>query len=341
MQHLRCAGRLPSGAIEEGRTHCMGADRRAEEHSAMVPVSPREEPEGTPETCSICLDMLEDDVVRLRQCTHRFHKECMVPMLQRKALGPLKCPMCNTIQVHAHGPCPEGDMRWRVYKPSRHPGPVAGYETHGTIAVHYRIHDGIQSTGHPLPGHPFRGTMRAAYLPNNREGRIVLKLLEDSFSRGLTFAVGHSLTTGRSNVVIWNGVHHKTSTRGGVEMHGYPDPTYLERVQNELEAQGVVPSAELLADPWIEETDYDAAESLASDDEAVHSTQSAEEHSDEDEDEEGEDDEGSESSSEGDESPAVPDSPPPQEQGNAGHPRRADGGLGDRASADVKRCREC
>ncbi|CAN0380565.1 unnamed protein product [Phaeothamnion confervicola] len=59
--------------------------------------------------------------------------------------------------------------------------------------------------------------------------------------RRLTFTVGTSITTGRSNCVVWNGVHHKTSIGGGSASFGYPDPTYLDRVKEELAAKGISP----------------------------------------------------------------------------------------------------
>jgi deltex-like protein len=39
---------------------------------------------------------------------------------------------------------------------------------------------------------------------------------------------------------VWNGIHHKTNTGGGSSNFGYPDPTYLERVKEELASKGLV-----------------------------------------------------------------------------------------------------
>ncbi len=52
-----------------------------------------------------------------------------------------------------------------------------------------------------------------------------------AFNRKLIFTVGRSVTTGLDNQTVWNGIHHKTSTSGGVASFGYPDPTYLTRVK--------------------------------------------------------------------------------------------------------------
>uniref|UniRef100_A0A914WC66 E3 ubiquitin-protein ligase n=1 Tax=Plectus sambesii TaxID=2011161 RepID=A0A914WC66_9BILA len=78
-----------------------------------------------------------------------------------------------------------------------------------------------------------------AFLPYNDEGRLVLKLLKLAFDHRLTFTVGDSITTGAKNVVVWNNIHHKTSLHGGPQCFGYPDPTYLSRVQEELHAAGI------------------------------------------------------------------------------------------------------
>ncbi|CAN0383958.1 unnamed protein product, partial [Laminaria digitata] len=74
---------------------------------------------------------------------------------------------------------------------------------------------------------------------DNREGREVLQLLQTCFNQKMTFTVGTSITTGISNSVIWNGVHHKTATSGGSASFGYPDSSYLSRVKQELAAKGI------------------------------------------------------------------------------------------------------
>lgn len=47
------------------------------------------------------------------------------------------------------------------------------------------------------------------------------------------------MTTGREDVVTWNGIHHKTELGPSASGHGYPDVMYLERTLAELSAQGV------------------------------------------------------------------------------------------------------
>ena len=40
-------------------------------------------------------------------------------------------------------------------------------------------------------------------------------LLKRAFDAQLIFTVGTSVTTGQSDVVTWNDIHHKTNTHGG------------------------------------------------------------------------------------------------------------------------------
>ncbi|GMT32033.1 hypothetical protein PFISCL1PPCAC_23330, partial [Pristionchus fissidentatus] len=111
-------------------------------------------------------------------------------------------------------------------------------EEGGVIVIHYSFRDGIQGPQHARPGVPYYGTRRVAYLPNTEAGRMALRLLEKAFECKLTFTVGDSVTTGMKNVVVWN-VHHKTNMEGGPQAYGYPYPTYLFRLTEELAALGI------------------------------------------------------------------------------------------------------
>lgn len=55
----------------------------------------------------------------------------------------------------------------------------------------------------------------------------------------MTFTVGTSVTTGVTNTVVWNEIHHKTEATTNYSGHGYPDDNYLTNVLAELAAQGV------------------------------------------------------------------------------------------------------
>ena len=61
--------------------------------------------------------------------------------------------------------------------------------------------------------------------------------------------VGRSLSTNEDNQVIWSGIHHKTSRKGG--QFGYPDETYLQRVTNELKDRDITPciAANIIYEP--------------------------------------------------------------------------------------------
>jgi deltex-like protein len=102
---------------------------------------------------------------------------------------------------------------------------AAGYEGSGSLSIQYYI---------PGP----TGLNRTAYLPDTPEGQEVLGLLRTAFDRRLCFTVGTSMTTGAKNVLVWN-IHHKSALAGGVQSHGYPDPTYLTRVKEELLQYGI------------------------------------------------------------------------------------------------------
>ncbi|KAG9328930.1 hypothetical protein JZ751_009233 [Albula glossodonta] len=84
----------------------------------------------------------------------------------------------------------------------------------------------------------FNGADRVAYLPTMLKVERCL-LLERAFDQKLIFTVGTSTTTGATNTVTWNDIHHKTSQHGGPERYGYPDPDYLKRVKEELKAKGI------------------------------------------------------------------------------------------------------
>jgi deltex len=123
-------------------------------------------------------------------------------------------------------------MEWSYYPKGTMP--LETYEDIGTWFIYYEFHDGIRN------GVKYRGTRRNAYLPDTKEGREVVFLLIKAFKRKVTFTVGDSVTTGRKNVVVWNSVHHKTHTHGGLMCYGYPDPTYFNRVKLELADKGVI-----------------------------------------------------------------------------------------------------
>jgi len=99
-------------------------------------------------------------------------------------------------------------MSWEFYPKGNMP--LETYEGIATWYIHYQFFDGWRN------GVKYRGTSRNAYVPDTKEGREVLLLLIKAFKRKVSFTVGDSVTTGRSNVVVWNSIHHKTHTHGGL-----------------------------------------------------------------------------------------------------------------------------
>ena len=177
--------------------------------------------EQNPDDCTI-FETFQFNVVLLENCVdHFFHIECLNNLIGDKTS--IKCPVCSKIYGILMGNMPYGTFN--AYKIEQR---CQGFNCN-TILINYNFPS----------GNGYSGTSRNCYLPNNKEGREVLALLYIAFQRKLTFTVGTSITTGRKNTVVWNGIHHKTSLFGGPTCFGYPDPNYFNRVKEELAARGV------------------------------------------------------------------------------------------------------
>uniref|UniRef100_A0ACB8EDC1 Uncharacterized protein n=1 Tax=Sphaerodactylus townsendi TaxID=933632 RepID=A0ACB8EDC1_9SAUR len=143
---------------------------------------------------------------------------------KRSSDGSLQCPSCKAIYGEKTGTQPSGRM-----DVSKLPDSLPGNEDCGSIQIAYYISKGIQGPEHPNPGMPYtaRGFPRYCYLPDNAKGKKVLELLQVAWKRRLIFTIGTSSTTGESNTVVWNEIHHKTEMSSNASGHGYPDPNYL------------------------------------------------------------------------------------------------------------------
>uniref|UniRef100_A0A665W0H3 E3 ubiquitin-protein ligase n=1 Tax=Echeneis naucrates TaxID=173247 RepID=A0A665W0H3_ECHNA len=205
------------------------------------------------EDCTICMEPLvgpsgykgpavgpisrADSVGRLAQCGHQYHFQCLVAMYNNgNKDGSLQCPTCKTIYGVKTGNQPAGKMEYHII-----PHSLPGHPDCKTIRIIYNIPPGIQGPEHPNPGKPFtaRGFPRHCYLPDSERGRKVLRLLLVAWDRRLIFSVGTSSTTGESDTVIWNEVHHKTEFGSNLTGHGFPDPGHLDNVLEELRVQGI------------------------------------------------------------------------------------------------------
>lgn len=179
--------------------------------------------------CAICMDKMSNKKV-LSKCKHEFCTPCIEKALSYRPF----CPMCQTAYGVQKGNQPDGHMSVSLLDFS-----LPGYKSCNTIEIKYDMLGGIQTKEHPNPGKQYSGVQRTAYLPNNSEGKEVLSLLRRAFDQKLIFTVGYSRTTGMSDVITWNDIHHKTCMHGGPERYGYPDPAYLKRVKEELKAKGI------------------------------------------------------------------------------------------------------
>uniref|UniRef100_A0A3Q2XC07 E3 ubiquitin-protein ligase n=1 Tax=Hippocampus comes TaxID=109280 RepID=A0A3Q2XC07_HIPCM len=205
------------------------------------------------EDCTICMEPLggpsgykgpgvgpvsrAESVGRLAQCGHLYHFQCLVAMYNNgNKDGSLQCPTCKTIYGVKTGNQPAGKMEYHII-----PHSLPGHPDCKSIRIIYNIPPGIQGPEHPNPGKPFtaRGFPRHCYLPDSDKGRKVLRLLLVAWDRRLIFSVGTSSTTGESDTVIWNEVHHKTEFGSNLTGHGFPDPGHLDNVLDELRAQGI------------------------------------------------------------------------------------------------------
>ncbi|XP_042355874.1 E3 ubiquitin-protein ligase DTX3L-like [Plectropomus leopardus] len=181
------------------------------------------------ENCPICMDKFKNK--KKLKCKHEFCGECLAHSME--SMGPT-CPVCREVFGMMEGNQPDGTM-----KSCTNFWSLPGFPLCGTITITYDIPNGRQTEKHPNPGQFYHGINRTAYLPDNKEGQEVLHLLKKAFNQKLIFTVGTSRTTGKDNQVTWNDIHHKTSMSGGPESFGYPDPSYLSRVKEELKAKGI------------------------------------------------------------------------------------------------------
>jgi len=222
---LTATQQTPSEIIKYDAPVCL---RKGDILSRLIEIAP---PPTSHAECAICLDKLEDDqaaIVRLVDCKHEFHGHCIETALAHSK----KCPSCRKPVGKPQGTMPSGTMtiEWRSDLTCNGFGP-------GVIMLRYKIETGFQKQYHENPGMLHGSAGRIAYLPDDDQGKQLLKRLKYAFSCGLTFTVGTSLTTGVENSVTWSSIHHKTSLVSGT--HGYPDASYFFNANEELDALDV------------------------------------------------------------------------------------------------------
>ena len=188
-------------------------------------------------TCVVCMDVLNLLVFETYGCKHQFHIKCaeQIVLSQPKETF-FECPVCKEIQGTKIGNQPDsGTMTI-----SRSLIDVPGYSGKGAIVVEYDFPNGIQGQHNPHPGMPYYADHfpRVSYFPATQRGIKVVRLMKIAFDRRLIFTIGRSATTGMDDAIIWNSIHHKTKICDSY--FGYPDSSYLARVEEELKLVGVV-----------------------------------------------------------------------------------------------------
>lgn len=164
--------------------------------------------------------------VSLNICSHKFHRGCILQVLERSRA----CPLCRKLVSRPQGQSPSGLMKVTFLRNRQ-------IDDISDIVMEYCFPAGVQKAYHDNPGARYHGTVRRAFLPDSPEGKHLLRRLIFAFRCGLTFRVGTSLTNGRPDSITWASIHHKTSLTGGV--HGFPDPGYFRNANEELDNLGV------------------------------------------------------------------------------------------------------
>ncbi|XP_041087658.1 uncharacterized protein si:busm1-163l24.3 [Polyodon spathula] len=113
---------------------------------------------------------------------------------------------------------------------------LSGFNRDTTLKITYNITDGIQSTGDPNPGNPYKGGQFQAFLPANAKGKELLKLLNKAFNQGLTFKIK---MCDSGDTITWGQIPHKTKMEGGKSLNGYPDSSYLVHLTEVLTKLGI------------------------------------------------------------------------------------------------------
>ncbi|KAI8507649.1 hypothetical protein Bbelb_150290 [Branchiostoma belcheri] len=155
---------------------------------------PNTEKDKNDEECPICLTVPTKPTslpCKNQGCKAVFCKKCLDKAMDSKSC----CPVCSAVVGKLMGNQPEGSMTVTYNRKMK----LEGYKQTGAIIIEYVFTGGIQGLEHPNPGKPYTGTTRKAYLPYNHDGTKVLGLLEKAFAQKLTFTIGTSSTTGRSD----------------------------------------------------------------------------------------------------------------------------------------------
>lgn len=160
---------------------------------------------GSKDDCAICMDHLYGPgrVVRLKVCGHEYNRTCIKDALNADP----KCPVCHRTVQKQKDRSPSGTMTIAT-----NPVKCSGFEPCArSILITYSMPSCIQKSYHENPGQRYQGPTRNAYLPDDEDGRKLLKRLKNAWIHGLVFTIGTLLTTRQPNCITWASIRHKTS----------------------------------------------------------------------------------------------------------------------------------
>lgn len=207
-------------------------------------------------------------VVQLHKCCHCFHEECIKTWFLGKDTL-LKCPTCNTPCIGVDpstavdsrrssrvnpsssslssgtntrgamklGPMPNATMSYQ-FDPRLCCYFIFFYIPEHTITIPHEHDPRITATL------TIKEEWRHAIIPfSARLGPLLMIRLICAFYYGQFFRVGHSVTRGVENVVVWNGIHMRTTLNGP---YGFPAPTFERSCWTEVDLKGVAMGLEEL-----------------------------------------------------------------------------------------------
>ena len=222
--------------LNEGEEFLLNYDTVEKENSGEFFVPVANDQITSEDDCDICMESFNNgkEMSRMTRCVHMFHTHCIKKACETSQ----RCPVCRVCGPSLEGNCPPGRMSWKVVDNLYGDGRLAGYENCKVIVINYEMNGGYQDSRQQNPGVWYSGMEWCAYLPDNPEGNRVLELFKKAWKMKKTFTVGRSLSYDEDNRITWNDIHHKTDPFPDEE-YGYPDPTYLIRVVEDMKAMGI------------------------------------------------------------------------------------------------------
>ena len=176
----------------------------------QTPLSPllSAKPEADEDHCPVCLCEWEKEEtgVRPATCTHVFHAVCVQPWLEEHH----SCPVCRTPTQVTRGYQPY--HRWAYCHNQYHARALPLYPQHGS---HHLVIFVPKQDNHS-------GYATELFLPDNIEGRDLVRLLKTAFERQL-------LLRQEGERLVPN----------GIELKRFPDQTFLARLRADLSDAGV------------------------------------------------------------------------------------------------------